>query len=53
MAFVDDYSTWITGPSAEANREGIQVIVDKEMERRGRAEQSHVLRGQDSDNSFH
>jgi ribonuclease HI len=29
MAFVDDYSAWVTGPSAEANREGIQNIIDR------------------------
>jgi hypothetical protein len=32
MAFVDDYNTWVTGPSAEANREGIQAIIDRAME---------------------
>jgi hypothetical protein len=30
--FVDDYSAWITGPSAEANREGIQAIIDGAMD---------------------
>ena len=29
MAFVDDYSAWVTGSSAEANREGIQAIIGK------------------------
>ncbi|KJZ79750.1 hypothetical protein HIM_00464 [Hirsutella minnesotensis 3608] len=28
IAFVDDYSAWVTGPTAEANREGIQAIID-------------------------
>jgi hypothetical protein len=32
MAFVDDYNAWVTGPSAEANREGIQAIIDRAME---------------------
>jgi hypothetical protein len=32
MAFVDDYSAWVTGPSAEANREGIQTIIDGAMD---------------------
>jgi hypothetical protein len=32
MAFVDDYNAWVTGPAAEANREGIQVIIDRAME---------------------
>jgi hypothetical protein len=32
MAFVDDYSAWATGPSAEANREGIQAIINKAMD---------------------
>jgi hypothetical protein len=27
MAFVDDYNAWVTGPSAEANRDGIQAII--------------------------
>ena len=29
MAFVDDYNAQITGPSAVANREGIQAIIDR------------------------
>jgi exonuclease III len=29
IAFIDDYTAWVTGPSVEANREGIQQIVDK------------------------
>ncbi|KAM4067345.1 endonuclease-reverse transcriptase domain-containing protein [Hirsutella rhossiliensis] len=28
IAFVDDYSAWVTGPTAESNREGMQSIVD-------------------------
>ena len=31
MAFVDNYTAWVTGLSAEANREGIQAIIDKAM----------------------
>jgi hypothetical protein len=39
MAFIDNYNTWVTGPIAEANREGIQAIIDRAMEweRRSRA----------------
>ena len=32
MAFVDDYSAWVTGSSAEANQDGIQAIIDKAMD---------------------
>ena len=32
MAFVDDYNAWVVGPSAEANREGIQAIIDRALE---------------------
>ena len=32
MAFVDDYNAWVTGPSAEANREGVQAIIDRAIE---------------------
>ncbi|KJZ71502.1 hypothetical protein HIM_09141 [Hirsutella minnesotensis 3608] len=28
IAFVDDYSAWVTGPTAESNREGLQSIID-------------------------
>ncbi|KAJ6436835.1 reverse transcriptase [Purpureocillium lavendulum] len=28
IAFIDDYSAWVTGRTAEANRAGIQVIID-------------------------
>ena len=29
IAFVDDYSAWVTGKTAEANRVGIQAIIDR------------------------
>ena len=29
MAFVDGYTAWVMGHTAEANREGIQAIVDE------------------------
>ena len=32
MAFVDDYSAWVTGPSADANRDGIQAIIDRALD---------------------
>jgi hypothetical protein len=32
MAFVDDYNAWVTGPSAEANRVGIQAIIDRAVQ---------------------
>ena len=32
MAFVDDYSAWITGPTAAANRRAIEAIVERALE---------------------
>jgi hypothetical protein len=32
IAFVDDYTAWVTGPSAESNRIGIQAIIDKALD---------------------
>ena len=32
FAFVDNYNAWVTGPSAEANREGIQAIINKAID---------------------
>ncbi|XP_044715323.1 endonuclease-reverse transcriptase domain-containing protein [Hirsutella rhossiliensis] len=32
IAFVDDYSAWVTGPTAESNRDGIQSIIDDALE---------------------
>jgi endonuclease/exonuclease/phosphatase family metal-dependent hydrolase len=32
IAFVDDYSAWVTGPTAEANRAGIQSIINEALE---------------------
>lgn len=29
---MDDDNAWVTGPTAEANREGIQAIIDRAME---------------------
>jgi hypothetical protein len=39
IAFVDDYTAWVVGPSADANHSGIQRIVDKatQWERRSGA----------------
>ncbi|KAK6222522.1 hypothetical protein QIS74_04224 [Colletotrichum tabaci] len=31
IAFVDDYTAWVTGPTAKANREGIQSIVNEAL----------------------
>ena len=32
MAFVDDCTGWVVGPTAEANREGIQTIIDEALD---------------------
>ncbi|KAM6514322.1 hypothetical protein FALCPG4_18909 [Fusarium falciforme] len=32
MAFVDDYSAWVTGPTAETNRAGIQAVIDRALD---------------------
>ncbi|RKK26968.1 hypothetical protein BFJ66_g16877 [Fusarium oxysporum f. sp. cepae] len=32
IAFIDDYSAWVTGPTAEANRAGIQAVIDRALE---------------------
>ncbi|KAL9568917.1 hypothetical protein ACKAV7_006982 [Fusarium commune] len=32
IAFADDYSAWVTGPTAEDNREGIQAIIDRALD---------------------
>jgi hypothetical protein len=32
MAFVDDYNAWVVGPSADANHEGIQAIIDRALD---------------------
>ena len=37
VAFVDDCTAWVTGSSAEANREGIQAIIDQATEWEGRS----------------
>ncbi|KAI7758835.1 hypothetical protein LZL87_013818 [Fusarium oxysporum] len=31
IAFIDDYSAWVTGPTAEANRVGIQAVIDRAL----------------------
>jgi ribonuclease HI/exonuclease III len=28
IAFVDDFTAWVTGPTAQSNREGIEAIID-------------------------
>jgi hypothetical protein len=32
MAFVDDYNAWVVGLSANANREGIQAIINRALD---------------------
>jgi hypothetical protein len=32
IAFVDDYTAWVTGPTAQSNRAGIQAIVGNALE---------------------
>ncbi|KAI8416526.1 hypothetical protein FOFC_02837 [Fusarium oxysporum] len=32
IAFIDDYSAWVTGLTAEANRVGIQAVIDRALE---------------------
>ncbi|KAF5964566.1 reverse transcriptase [Fusarium coicis] len=32
IAFVDDYTTWVSGPTAQSNRRGIQAIIDKALD---------------------
>jgi len=32
ITFIDDYSAWVTGPTAEANRAGIQAIIDEAID---------------------
>ncbi|KAJ6436382.1 reverse transcriptase [Purpureocillium lavendulum] len=32
IAFIDDYSAWVTGRTAEANRAGIQSIIDEALD---------------------
>jgi hypothetical protein len=28
VAFVDDFTAWVTGPTAQSNREGIEAIIN-------------------------
>jgi len=37
VAFVDDYTAWVIGPSAEVNRVGIQAIIDRALDWEGRS----------------
>ncbi|KAL3704532.1 hypothetical protein TMatcc_008203 [Talaromyces marneffei ATCC 18224] len=32
IAFVDDYTAWVTGPTAESNRSGIQAIINRALD---------------------
>jgi riboflavin biosynthesis pyrimidine reductase len=32
IVFIDDYSAWVTAPTAEANRAGIQAVIDRTLE---------------------
>ncbi|CVL09035.1 uncharacterized protein FMAN_14298 [Fusarium mangiferae] len=32
IAFVDDYTTWVSGPTAQSNSRGIQAVIDKALD---------------------
>ncbi|KAF5973804.1 reverse transcriptase, partial [Fusarium bulbicola] len=32
IAFVDDYTAWVSGPTAQSNRRGIQAVIDKALD---------------------
>ncbi|KAI3041711.1 hypothetical protein CBS147353_11868 [Aspergillus niger] len=32
IAFVDDFTTWVTGPTAQSNREGIEAIINEALD---------------------
>ena len=32
IAFVDDFNAWVTGPTAQSNREGIEAIINSALE---------------------
>jgi hypothetical protein len=32
IAFIDDYTAWVSGPTAQSNRRGIQAIIDKALD---------------------
>jgi ribonuclease HI len=32
IAFIDDFNAWVTGPTAESNRQGIEAIIDSALE---------------------
>ncbi|KMK63758.1 reverse transcriptase [Aspergillus fumigatus Z5] len=32
IAFVDDFTAWVTGPTAQSNREGIEAIINKALD---------------------
>ncbi|EGU72886.1 hypothetical protein FOXB_16605, partial [Fusarium oxysporum f. sp. conglutinans Fo5176] len=32
IAFVDDFTAWVTGPTAESNRDGINEIIKKALD---------------------
>ncbi|KAK8036725.1 hypothetical protein PG994_015222 [Apiospora phragmitis] len=43
IAFVDEFTAWVTGPTAQSNREGIEAIIDDALawERRSGAAGNH------------
>ncbi|KAG6983783.1 RNA-directed DNA polymerase from mobile element jockey [Fusarium oxysporum f. sp. conglutinans] len=32
IAFVDDYTAWVSGPTAQSNQRGIQAVIDKALD---------------------
>ncbi|KAJ5117317.1 hypothetical protein N7448_010949 [Penicillium atrosanguineum] len=37
IAFVDDFTAWVTGPTAQSNRQGIETIVNEALDWEGRS----------------
>jgi hypothetical protein len=38
IAFVDDFTAWVTGPTAQSNREGIETIINEALDWERRSE---------------
>jgi hypothetical protein len=44
IAFVDDFTAWVTGPTAQSNQQGIEAIINEALEWERRSEREEVAR---------
>lgn len=52
VAFVDDFTAWVTGPSTQSNRRGIEAIINQALDWERRSGYKTQIQGTHREGSF-